>query len=391
LEEVVLILSTDATRTGTPLLLLNTLKFFKSNSNNKYILVLQRGGELIKEFRELCDVYIWPDSFSLALKIPSRNFFYRNVKEILLFCRKVMSFLFILKIKFKYSVRLIYCNSARNGDILRSVKSSFNVKVLLYVHEAERTLDLFNRTGSVDYCISGSEKIVTVSESVKQMLIRKYHATQKIVVIPGGIETNFKYISEHRALLRAEGISDNKFIIMCCGWLDWHKGIDVFILIAKILTEQNKFLHFVWLGGNEKDPGYKMMQFDIEKLRLKDRITIITSKKEAIPYIGCSDIFLLLSREESFSLVTLEAGLAKKPVLCFDDTGGPLEILDRDTRFTIPYLDISKMIERIKDLVNDESQRNEMGLYLYKRVIDNYSLLKNASLLQHEISQLLMV
>jgi glycosyltransferase involved in cell wall biosynthesis len=391
LKEVILIISTDATRTGTPLLLLNTLKWLKRNSDFKFVVILHEGGELLDEFHDLCDVYLWPYILSPGVKSDKRGFLIQGLKTVLRSWKKLVCSLFVIKLRFKYSVKLIYSNTARNGYILYIIRKFIYSKIILYVHEGERTLTLFNANGLVNYSIKISDIILTVSESVKQTLQNKYGVLQNIIVIPGGIEASNSFTEFNRSLLRNEGIGDDKQIIMCCGWLDWHKGTDLFIQIASSLSELNKNLTFVWIGGQATDLEYKHMKFDIDKLDLSDSVKIITSKPNAIDYISCADIFLMLSREESFSIVTLEAGLAKKPVLCFDSTGGPLEIVDFDQRFIVPYLDIKKMCERIMEILHDKDQQSQMGNYLYNRVVDNYSIEKCASSILEVLKQELVL
>jgi glycosyltransferase involved in cell wall biosynthesis len=260
-------------------------------------------------------------------------------------------------------------------------------KVIVYVHEGKRTLELFNHQGFVTYNLNAGDKIITVSEAVKKVLEKDFKVKQNIEIVPGGVDLNYLSKDSANSYLKKEGIPSGSFIIMSCGWLDWHKGTDFFIQIAKILLVQNEKMHFVWIGGNLNDQEFKHMKFDIEKLNLSNRISIITSNSNAIDYIFSADIFLMLSREESFSLVTLEAGLAQKPVLCFQDSGGPTEIVNFDPRFIVPYADIIGMSKRIKDLSENENERQEMGKYLYNRIRDNYSIEKSASSLLNIINR----
>jgi L-malate glycosyltransferase len=377
--DFILIISTDATRTGTPLLLLDTLKWFKINTSQKFILILNDGGELLDEFRSLTDVYLWPEIISFGMKKHSPGFsIYKGLRRILKIEDFLSTKLFVNKLIRIGRLRLIYCNSARNGSVLKCLNKYLPGKILTYVHEGERILNYFDRNGSVTYNLNISNEIVTVSDAVKEVLLRRFKLKQKINVIPGGVNTRYIFRTDSRILLKNEGIPDDAFIIMCCGWLSWHKGTDLFIQIARILSSVNKMLHFVWVGGESSDQEYINMCFDIEKLKLSDRITIITSKPDAVEYINLADIFLMLSREESFSLVTVEAGLAKKPVLCFENSGGPVEIVNHDRRYIIPYGDLGKLCERILQLFGNPDERVGMGNDLYKRVLENYSIEKSA-------------
>lgn len=387
MEKVILFISTDATRTGTPVLLLNILRRVRTHSNIKFILVLQEDGELLSEFRELGEVFIWPDFLGLALKLPSNKLWLKILKGILLFGRGLVHLFFILKLKSKYSVQLIFSNTARNGDILSVLRKKFPVKIISYIHEGARIMDSYNSSGAVQNSLMTSDLILCVSETVKNTILNKFNFAKEIMVIPGGIDINYNFPKDSRALLRNEGIPDDRIILMSCGWMDWHKGIDLFILLATYLCNKNEKIHFVWIGGETKDRGYQQMKFEIEKLNLSDRINLITSKPDAQAYIGCADIFLQLSREESFSLVTLEAGLAGKPILCFDKSGGPQEIVDYDKRFIVPYIDLISMSERILAILNNDELRNDMSNYIFNRVKTNYSIEKCAISVLHAIQK----
>ena len=400
-QKAILIISTDATRTGTPVLLLNMLQWLKINSKHKYVLLLQEGGELLEDFKSVCDVFIWKDAFKMrkSLKKSFKYFRFRFFKKFLSFDKDLnISFkqeeanvkLFIDELFSSYNFQLVISNTARNGHILNCFREDQKSKLLLYVHEGERTLDLFNQQGFVTYNLNISKRIIAVSESIKKMLQVKYNIKGNIDVVNGGIDVSYTFYENSRYLLNNFGIPDDAIIIMSSGWLDWLKGIDIFIQIASILAKQNHKLHFIWLGGSKDDQGYRDMQLDIRKLQLENRVSIIPSIANPLDYFNLSDIFLMLSREESLSLVTIEAGLAKKPVLCFDKTGGPNEIVDFDSRFIVQYADINAMCERIMDLVNNESERKKMGEYMYDRVINNYTIEKNAahflSLINQELS-----
>lgn len=379
MTKTLLFISTDATRTGTPILLLDIIKQLTARGNHKIILVLQGGGDLLDEYKIYCEVHIWPNLFAYASEIKTQKILLKIFFTGLNFVRITLQNYVALKLRAKFKVDLIFLNSARNGHIIDVIKKFFKSKVVLYVHEGERILAEYNSNMSVARSISASNVILTVSENVKNTLIKSYQPKVEIQVIPGGVNTypTIGKVNSNEILLE-EGIDKDKIILMSCGWLNWHKGIDIFILLAARVCKLDDKFHFVWLGGSEKDEGYQQMKFDIEKLGLTNRITIITAKSNPRTYISGADLFLMLSREESFSLVTIEAGAAKIPVLCFDKIGGPLEILNYDKRFIVPYLDIDLLSSRIQEITNDGVQYDAMSNFIYNRVLNNYTMEKCA-------------
>lgn len=382
MKDVILIISRDASRTGAPVLLLNSLRWITRNSEYKFLLLFCEGGELLSEFSSIGEVILWPDVMTLGFKKSKvRYFLFRSLKKILGFDDRMVFKGYFKKLKQSYNIRLVFSNTATNGSIIFYLKNLISSKIIVYVHEGARILDHFNSHGFVSYNLNAADKVLTVSNAVKKTLLERYNIEKNIQVIPGGVDTDYCFKENSRSLLKNEGIPDDAIILMSCGWLDLNKGADFFIQIARVLSLKNEKLHFIWLGGDSQNPVYEYLKFDIEKLNLSDRITLLTSRDNAIDYINLADIFLMLSREESFSMVTIEAGLARKPVLCFENSGGPIEIVNCDPRFIIPYADINKMSERIEYLINNKNERLKMGEFLYQRVINNYTIEKNASAL----------
>jgi glycosyltransferase involved in cell wall biosynthesis len=364
----ILVISTDATRTGTPILLLSNIRWIKGHCDYNFIFILRNGGVLLNEFQSLGQTFIWNELWFNKKPVFKALFRYLKIDK------GVVGNRFLNKIKREYKIDLIYSNSARNGDILRNLHKGINCSI----HEGEKSLNLFPKS-DVEYNMAVSSRFVVVSAFVRDLLLNKYKCKQPISVIPGATNEHYSLTSNKSELLIQHGIAEDSFVLMCCGWLSWHKGTDFFIQLARVLTQKNSKFHFVWVGGSEEKEAYKQLEFDIDKLGLKNRVSLITSKPNILDYINLADIFLMLSREESFSLVTVEAGLLKKSVFCFEQSGGPCEIVGGDKRFIVPYADLEIMASRIEELYKNRTQREEMGDYLHKRVLENYTIEKTAN------------
>lgn len=388
---MILFVSPDATRTGAPLLLLNNLKWIKKNSNYKFIFLFQMGGVLINEYKSLGHVYILNDPKTVKISSrPIQFFILRAWRKVSKIQKNTFLYLFFIELKYNYNIQLIYSNTVINGYILSELKKRLFCKVITHIHEGELLLDVFNKQGQVGYSLSNSDQIIVVSEILKRVLLEKYKVEIDIKVVPGGIDHRYSFHESNKSILIKERIPEESFIIMTCGTISWHKGMDFFIQISRMLSSyKKKHLHFIWIGGNEEDVAFGQLMYDINKLGLSDHVSIITSKMNVLDYINLADIFLMLSRDESFSLVTIEAGLACKPVLCFEGSGGPCEILDFDPRFIIPYADVNKLSERVIALIENNDERKQMGKFTNERVIGNYTIEKTAnSLLQVIRSQI---
>lgn len=389
MEETVLIISRDATRTGAPLLLLNNLKWIKKNSSLKFIVILRKGGPLLDDYKSLAEVFLWEDIVTLGTKSNKFKYFiYKVCRKMFRLGDETIARLYFTRLSRKKNIKLIYSNTATNGYFIKQLKTILPCKVLTHVHEGEKMLDFFNANGDVTYNLQVSDQIIAVSNTVKNVLVEKYKIKNNIEVIHGAIDSSLAYQKNNRSLLSK--VKDDSIIIMTCGYIGWHKGVDFFIQIARMLSSYKKRrLHFVWIGAHPEDQSYIQLKFDVDRLGLSENITILDSKENILDYFSLADIFLMLSRDESFSLVTIEAGLVCKPVLCFEGSGGPCEIVNHDARFIIPYADINKLCERILALIENGDERHEMGKFLYEKVINNFTIEGNANhLLQVIIRQM---
>jgi len=89
------------------------------------------------------------------------------------------------------------------------------------------------------------------------------------------------------------------------------------------------------------------VQFDLDRANLSGRVYLIHKQKDYKPYFQLFDVFVMLSREDPFPLVNLESGLAGKPVLCFENSGGTPEYVKFGTGHTLPYLDFVSLSEKV--------------------------------------------
>lgn len=370
--KTVLVISTDATRTGTPILLLENLKWLKANSDLNFIIILQNGGSLLSEFQKIAKVFIWSEHTKIVFKNPLDTFIKKVKIKLGYFSPQTIISKFIETLQKENDIKLIYNNTTRNGEILASIQAYLKCKVITHVHEGEKFLKIWDADGMVSYSVNHSESFIAVSEYVKLVLQNSFGVKRDIVVIPGVVQTNVKQEKNPETLKKELNIPLDAIILLSCGWLGWHKGVDFFIQIARKLSLLNKEIYMVWLGGNESDITYQQMEHDIEKLQLSTKVKLVTSKQNVQDYYNIADIFLMLSREESFSLVTAEAGWASIPVICFESSGGPNEIVNFDERFMVPYADIDMLYSKILNLINMPDERKKMGALLHERIEQNY-------------------
>ena len=252
--------------------------------------------------------------------------------------------------------------------------------VVTHVHELDHWI---NESGARNWrqVDRHTTKFIAVSEAVSQNL-REQHgiAPDRIEVVhefvPVELGTQSSVLSA-RAMCRAQfGIPEDAFVVGGSGSETWRKGKDLFVQLAALLKRRSpdRAFRFVWVGweGDEKDQ--RQLKRDMEEGGVTESIHWTGEVANPLNYFACFDAFALVSREDPFPLVCLEAALLEKPILCFADAGGTPELVEEDSGFVIPYLDLNTMADKLLLLAENEELRRKMGACGAAKVRNRFSL-----------------
>ncbi len=197
-----------------------------------------------------------------------------------------------------------------------------------------------------------SDYTVTLTKQNRNDYIRYFHISpKKICYIYNWIDEQvFKTAQTYQA--------DSKKIITA-GRLEYEKGYDRLIEIAKIVLPQHPDWEWHIYGGGEleKTIEHKIMDYGLEKqLILKGM-----SKKLLEEYHNYS-IFALTSYIEGLPLVLLEAKVNHLPSVSFDILTGPSEIIqDGHNGYLVQDGDISAFARRLGQLMDNEGLRESFS------------------------------
>ncbi|MEP0911415.1 glycosyltransferase family 4 protein [Leptolyngbya sp. GB1-A1] len=374
----VLFISHDASRTGAPILLLNFLRWFKENTNIPFKIILGKGGPLEAEFAELAPVTV-----------------YRQYRRDRL-SQTVLNRLSLYRLK-QYLARddigLIYANTITNHHILNQL-AFLQCPVISHVHELEYIIhlmagDQFATTKSL------TTHYITASNAVKDNLVSRH------LIPPAHIDTVYGFVPvanlkpnialSKRDTIRAQlHLPDNAFVVGASGTLGWRKSPDLFIQLAQSVRRKypEAPIYFMWIGGDEGEHlRYFELRYDIQRLNLEHSIRFLGNQPNPLEYFAAFDVFALLSREDPYPLVCLEAALLEKPILCFDNSGGEKEFVEDDCGFVIPYLDIETTADKIHLLLESPELRQRFGQRAAQKVRERHDISTAASQLTQIIQR----
>lgn len=356
----ILFISHDAGRTGAPIVLLNLLRWIKKHTSLSFKIVFRGGGELSGEFNELGPILILSDFSSVLWQEKLHDFIGNS------------------------NLKLIYSNTAVNGDVIDALKAIVDVPVISAIHELEHSIRRFAPGRLFELVKKHTDLFIAVSNAVKNNLelnhaipgtkIKLVHSFIPVSEITLNASIDPSYI--HQEL----NINKDMFIVGGSGTIDWRKGADLFTYIAliflKMLTmEERRRVKFVWVGGDLNSQDMVHLNHDINYSELlNDRVIFTGEKKQACSYFSQFSVFLLSSREDPFPLVCLEAGALNKPVICFDKAGGIPDLVEDDGGFVVPYLDMDEAAHVLYRLFREPELANVMGKRISDKVHSRYDI-----------------
>lgn len=273
-------------------------------------------------------------------------------------CNKVMILTNLYGICLKSRVRKIFKNY--RYDTIISFMEGPAAKCHSYlINKASRNVSWIHTNLKVNHWsrmffpLYGEEKrfykrineIIIVSGEAKEAFNNIFHLNKGSVIC--------NLIDRKAINIRAAELlpQKSKFTICNVGRLISSKRQDKIIDIALILRESGYDVDFWIIGQGElKDKLVKMAK----QKNVEDMIHFLGFQENPYSYINASDLFLLVSDNEGFSLVVAEALCLGKPVISTNITG-PTEQLENGKYGILTSFDVNEIAEVIKKLIDNPS------------------------------------
>lgn len=366
----ILFVGHSGSRTGAPMVLLYFLDWLKKNSKITFEILLREGGALESEFSKVSHVH----SLIQRTGPENRGIFKELVK------RLHKSFKMQSQLETFCKIRrwdLVYSNTITNGEIV-ALAAKCGCPVITHVHEMDYWIQ---RGGQKNWeqVKRQTTHFIAASKAVKENLINS-HGVQ-----PERVSVVHEFIKVAKPLNNGEtaaqirkklGIPENAFILGGSGAEFWRKGRDLIVHLLMIIKQRapDNEIHFLWVG--QKGSPLEEIEFwhDLKIAQVADRCHVTGEVANPLDYFSAMNVFALLSREDPFPLVCLEAGSLGKPIICFADAGGIPELVEDDSGYIVPYLNVEAMAERVLHLSKNPEECYRLGQIGAKKIESKFSV-----------------
>jgi glycosyltransferase involved in cell wall biosynthesis len=367
----ILLISHEASNSGAPILLLNKAKHLAAIGQTFDVLLI-RDGHLKASFEAVAKKVYTVDALSSFLAKTINRIKYRinrKTEDITAQTQRVFN---ALK---SNQYDLVYGNSLATLHWMLPFKQK-GIKCICAIHELTLSVESIYSKAYVQENINKIDVIVAGSQSVGDNLIARYGADkEKVTVIHSFVDGELKINQSPAIVKQALDIQEGQIVFGLASSQELRKGTDLVPLLVKEIVKQAPELDFVFinLGGQEGNVFVRNAKLDAEKLQVLDKIKFINHTTQVDDYINIYDVFVMLSREDPFPLVTLTAAKLAKPIIAFQNSGGADEFLANDIGILVPYLDIQALAAQLIHLANKEADRKRLGTAAHTALLSKYA------------------
>jgi glycosyltransferase involved in cell wall biosynthesis len=223
-----------------------------------------------------------------------------------------------------------------------------------YLRERERlTLDL-------QWC----QRIVAVSDSVRNELLERTHLPEDLViVIPGGVQPPPE---TELSSLFSPGRSP---VIGTAGPLEPGKGIQHFLRAAVRVLKSRPDSLFVIAGSGPDERALRRLAMD---LQISHAVTILPNLLDFGPALRAMDVFVLPALKQGFGSTVVDAMSRGLPVIACESGGTTSLVIDGMTGMLVPPSDEVALAERMRYLLDHPDRARDMGAAGRQRIIDHF-------------------
>ena len=200
--------------------------------------------------------------------------------------------------------------------------------------------------------------------SVNQMnmWVLKYNLPENSArVIYNGIDQNYYSCDalevDRLALKKRYGIRDNETVLgMVALFRSVKSHIDL-IRASKVLLDNGYKVKVVFAGDGDKR---QECIIESEKMKISDKIIFLGNVVDVRPVLLLMDIFVLMSKSETFSNAALEAMAMSKPVILSDVGGASEMVVEGLNGFLCPPGDIRGLASKLTAII-DKKHFDDIG------------------------------
>lgn len=351
----ILLVGHDAHPHGAQLLLLHIARQLKRQWGLKVYVLLLGVGPLLASYEDIAEVTIAYDKTLIGTHLDR----YRRL-----------------------GIRRGIVNSAASSRVVPWAQAR-EIDCILLIHELPQILKEYSLEIQTQQCCAAAKSVVYSSEFGAQACWEMLRTSRENeVILPQGEYLNITFDAQVRVRMRANlGLKESDYLIIGAGFGYIRKGFDLFLQLARRVTNTRKDVRFLWVGDIE----FRLKTYlepEMAVLQADGKFIHIPMTSDLGDYFCAADVMALTSREDPLPTVVMQALACGLPCVAFDKTGGIPDLLRAENAGYVAHpadlddyqhgllglLNHKKLQARKQDLINIATEKFDFPRYVNQLV-----------------------
>jgi len=258
--------------------------------------------------------------------------------------------------------------------LARQVARSSKLKIVTTLHGTDITLVGADPSFRplTRFGIEQSDGVTAVSHYLREKTIQVFEPSNQIEVIPNFVDPARFAPRLESSCRKEQFVKKGERLLLHISNFRPSKGVtDVVRVFAAVRREVPSRLLLVG-DGPERVPSREVA----DQLGVTKWIRWLGQLDAVEEVIGCADLFILPSRNESFGLAALEAMSAAVPVIASNAEGLPELVRNGETGYLLAVGDVEGMARRSIELLSDAKSHAAMAEAARRVAIESYDVEK---------------
>lgn len=232
------------------------------------------------------------------------------------------------------------------------------------------------------HAIHRAVRVFSVSNALRNFMIRLGAPANKLFVIGNGVDTNIFFPVDRAVCRKNLGLADDVEVLVTVAGRIKSKGIHRVIACMPALKQRHPNLHYLIVGGAAPHQDYTVeLQKQIRALGLESCVHLLGTREAAqLKYVlSAADVSVLASDHEGWANVLLEAMACGLPVVA-THVGGNAEVInDQRLGHLVPLDDASALLAALDNALRHPWDR----VFIRQYAEENHWDKRISLLLQH--------
>lgn len=244
------------------------------------------------------------------------------------------------------------------------------IPTIWYIREASNLPEICVGNPIRENALKTAERLYCVSEYAADFI--RTHYNSSVVVVHNCVEDHYSKGDKN--------IIQDEINIMSMGTVNYRKAFDVFINAYFELPEMLQRKIHLYFAGRLLEENRGFWEPILQKIQGKGKITFlgeIDDTKEKMDIMKKMNVFCVVSRDESCSLVTLEAAMLGKPIIVSENVGAKY-MVSEENGWVIETESEHALANIYREIAEEPEKLERMGeksreIYTSKATIEIYN------------------